>query len=94
MSSVINLTEELLFECITKTLSMNDIKQIYNGNDILNSLSYDAEEDIKERIWEVIKQEINYRNIVQEIKDWLKIYLESENEEEEDISNNESSEEE
>lgn len=81
MSGVVQLTEEILYDYITKVLPTPEIKEINNGNDILNSLSYDAEEDIKERVWEAIKEELNYRSVVEAVQDWLKNVCDSDVEE-------------
>jgi hypothetical protein len=70
MSGVIQLTEETLYDYV-RTLSVEDAREIHNGSDILNSLSPDAEEDLKERVWELIKQELNYRGIVELVQEWL-----------------------
>jgi len=72
MSGTIQLTEEILFDYITELLPINEVKEIYNGSDILNSLSYDAEEDIKERVWNLLKEELNYKHIIESVKNWLK----------------------
>ena len=82
------LTEEILYDYITKVLPTPEIKEISNGNDILNSLSPDAEEDIKERIWEAIKEELNYRSVVEAVQDWLKKVCDSDVEDEEDEDEN------
>jgi hypothetical protein len=91
MSGVIQLTEEILHEYVTQMLPTHAIKEITNKSDILNSLSYDAEEDIKERVWELIKEELNYRSIVESIENWLKNICDSDIEEEEEIVEEESS---
>ena len=94
MSGVIQLTEETLYDYV-RTLSVEDVREIHNGSDILNSLSPDAEEDLKERVWELVKQELNYRNIVELVYEWLENQPEEEIEEEnqteeESISDNDS----
>jgi len=71
MSGVIQLTEETLYDYVTNILSVEDAREIHNGSDILNSLSPDAEEDLKERVWDLVKQELNYRNIVELVYEWL-----------------------
>jgi hypothetical protein len=88
MSGVVQLTEEILYDYITKILPTPEIKEISNGNDILNSLSYDAEEDIKERVWEAIKEELNYRSVIEAVQDWLKNVCDSDVEEEQDEDEN------
>ncbi len=95
MSGVIQLTEETLYDYVTSILPVEDTRNIHNGSDILNSLSPDAEDDIKERVWELVKQELNYRNIVELVYEWLENQPEEEIEEEnqteeESISDNDS----
>lgn len=83
MSGVIQLTEETLYDYVTN-LPVEDAREIHNGNDILNSLSHDAEEDLKERVWELVKQELNYRGIVELVQEWLENHQEPKEELEED----------
>jgi hypothetical protein len=77
MSGVIQLTEETLYDYVTNILSVEDAREIHNGSDILNSLSPDAEEDLKERVWDLVKQELNYRNIVDLVQEWLQNHPEN-----------------
>ena len=88
MSGVVEMTEGILYNYIIKILPTSEIKEITNGNDILNSLSYDAEEDIKERVWEAIKEELNYKSVVEAVQDWLKNVCDSDVEEEEQEDEN------
>lgn len=83
MSGVIQLTEETLYDYVTNILPIEDAREIHNGSDILNSLSPDAEEDLKERVWDLVKQELNYRNIVELVQEWLENQPQDELEEEE-----------
>ena len=55
--------EELIYEYITK----NKIT-VCCPVDVIQSISYDAEEDIKERLWELFKYKINYHRIFEEIE--------------------------
>ena len=64
---------EDLFLLFLKTLSIPDQKNIHNGQDILNALTYDAEEDLKNEIWAIIKYSTNYLLIAQTLQDDLKI---------------------
>lgn len=88
MSGIVEMTEGILYNYIIKILPTSEIKEITNGNDILNSLSYDAEEDIKERVWEAIKEELNYRSVVEAVQDWLKNVCDSDIEDEEQEDEN------
>ena len=55
--------EEMILEFLTKSRPK---PIICYPNDILEILSYDAVEDIKERIWEVLKYELDYHAIFEE----------------------------
>lgn len=57
--------EELIFSFITK---MGNPENITGPNDIIDNLSYDAIEEIKDRIWDLMKQEINCYDIYDEIE--------------------------
>ena len=63
MDDIKQEVEEMIFDYITKTKT-----KVNCPNDILEELSYDAVEDIKERIWELIKYEIDYHAIFDEIE--------------------------
>lgn len=91
MSGVIQLTEETLYDYVTNILSVEDAREIHNGSDIINSLSPDAEEDLKERVWDLVKQELNYRNIVELVYEWLENQPQEEIEEECQTQENDSS---
>jgi len=76
--------EELLLQFL-KTLSIPEQKEIHNGQDILSALTNDAEEDLKEEIWNRIRNSINYIRVAQRLQDDLKINLpESDDEPEEE----------
>lgn len=76
--------EEILLQFL-KTLSIPEQKEIRDGQDILFALTNDAEEDIKEEIWNRIRSSINYISVAQRLQDDLKINLpESEDEPEEE----------
>lgn len=64
--------EYLLVNFITNHLNRDEAKNIHCGNDILNSLSMDAEDELKDRAWELLKEELNYKRIVEKVQDWLK----------------------
>lgn len=63
MDDIKQEVEELIYAYITNTKT-----KVNCPNDILEELTYDAVEDIKERIWELIKYEIDYRSIFDEIE--------------------------
>jgi len=64
-------TRELVTEMVLDfILNHYDYKKINSPNDIIRAVEYheDAVEDIKERLWEVIKYEIKFRDILDEIE--------------------------
>lgn len=93
--NVVRDIEQILFDYI-KLLPIYDIKDIHNGQDIFNALHPDAEQDIKDVLFDLIKQELDYRYIIDNIKDWLKnqsdsLIEDTEDEEEDTETNNQES---
>jgi hypothetical protein len=84
MDSIASEAEQMLLEWIVRHLDRPEQKNIYNGEDVLRSLSMDAEEEVKDRVWELVKRELNYRWIVDKVKDEIANQPETDNEEEED----------
>ena len=84
MDSIINEAEHMLLEWIVRHLDRPEQKNIYNGEDVLRSLSMDAEDEVKERVWELVKRELNYRWIVDKVKDEVANQPETEDEENEE----------
>jgi len=90
MDSIASEAEHMLLEWIVRHLDRDEQKNIYNGEDVLRSLSMDAEEEVKERVWELVKRELNYRWIVDKVKDEVANQPETdieEDEEDEDLKN-------
>lgn len=84
MDSVASEAEQMLLEWIVRHLDRDEQKNIYNGEDVLRSLSMDAEDEVKERVWELVKRELNYRWIVDKVKDEVANQPETDNEEDEE----------
>jgi len=84
MDSVASEAEHMLLEWIVRHLDRDEQKNIYNGEDVLRSLSMDAEDEVKERVWELVKRELNYRWIVDKVKDEVANQPETEDEEDEE----------
>ena len=80
------LVEDCLFDFVINTLSEEQQKQIYCGNDILRHLEKnpDAKQDLLEEVWNIMKANLRYNTIIQRIKDQYP-ETESESEEEEDF---------
>jgi predicted metal-dependent hydrolase len=74
--------ERLITLFINDNLPKRVRKEIWNGADVLEELTSDAIEDIKEEIWDLIKSELKWSNIIYEIKDKLKKEPDSESESE------------
>jgi hypothetical protein len=79
-----------LFLEYCKTLPFSVQKEINDGNDFLSNLSYDAEEDLKEEIWNRIKYSNNYMKLISMLKDYILPGIEAEEEEEEEAEEEES----
>ena len=75
----------MLLEWIVRHLDRSEQKDIHNGEDVLRSLSMDAEDEVKNQVWELVKRELNYRWIVDKVKDEVSNQPETENEDEEDV---------
>ena len=84
MDSIANEAEHMLLEWIVRHLDRPEQKNIYNGEDVLRSLSMDAEDEVKERVWELVKRELNYRWIVDKVKDEVANQPETDKEEDEE----------
>jgi hypothetical protein len=89
-----DLVTEMVLDFI---LNHYDYKKINTPYDIIKAVEYheDAVEDIKERLWEVIKYEIKFHDIFEEIEKRKQLEQSDEDlEEEEDQTDNSDSEEE
>ena len=84
MDFIATEAEHMLLEWIVRHLDRPEQKNIQNGEDVLRSLSMDAEEEVKERVWELIKRELNYRWIVDKVKDEVANQPETDKEEEDE----------
>jgi hypothetical protein len=78
--------EEHLYDFIITFLNKEDQKQITNGRDIMKHLEEnpDAEDNIKEQMWEALCREVKFSNVIRRIQDRLEDEESSESEEEED----------
>lgn len=72
--------EEMLVKYLTD-LGRKERKEIWNGADCLTALTMDAEEEIKEQLWHLVKAELHWARIVEAVKDSLKNEPETESEE-------------
>ena len=84
MDSILTEAESMLLKWIVRHLDRSEQKDIHNGEDVLRSLSMDAEDEVRNQVWELVKRELNYRWIVDKVKDEVSNQPETENEDEED----------
>lgn len=80
---------EDFFLIFLMSLPYAERKEIWNGSDCMNSLTCDAEEDLKEEAWKLIKYSLNYSSIVERLKEQMKEECEEQEEEEEDQNTSE-----
>jgi len=83
---------EDFFLIFLMSLPYAERKEIWNGADCMNALTCDAEEDLKEEAWKLIKYSLNYSSIVERLKEQMKeeiIEEQEEVEEDQNISENE-----
>jgi hypothetical protein len=87
MDEVKGEVEDMVIKFITQCLTKEERKEIWNGEDCLQSLTNDAVVDIQERLWDLVKSELNWRFIVDKVRKYVKDEAsssESEDEEEEE----------
>jgi hypothetical protein len=69
--NVIEEAEDCIYDWII-SLPEDEIRDIHDGEAILNSLNEEAEEEIKDQLWESIKSSLNFKTILNKIKIFLK----------------------
>jgi len=94
MNDILDEVEQMLAEYIIQMCSRDEKKEIWNGADILNALSMDAEEEVKDRIWCLVKGAVSWQAVVDRVKDDLATEPESESESEVESENEEEDEQE
>jgi hypothetical protein len=86
MQDIIEEIQQLIIQFITKT---GKLKEIETPHDIIEALNYDAIEDIKDRLYDLVMDEIDIDAMYIEIQKY-KIYdSDSEEEEKKSCENNE-----
>jgi hypothetical protein len=78
-----------LFLSYMKTLPIPDQKEIRCGSDFLEKLTPDAEEDLKNEIWNRIKYNADYITIILSLQEYHRHVLPDSDDEEEVITDNE-----
>ena len=69
--SVIEEAEDCIYDWII-SLPEDEIRDIHDGEAVLNSLNEDAEEEIKDQLWESIKSSLNFKAILMKLRIYLK----------------------
>jgi len=64
--------EDMLVKYCLLELDNEQKKDIHDGEDVLKCMKHDAEEDVKEHLWYLVKAEVDWRNVVQRVKDTIK----------------------
>ena len=83
-SHIVSEVEDMIFEWITNHVTEDEMKRIHNGEDILNSLTHDAQTDIMETVWDLLLENIKYRSIIDRLKDHIENNCEEEEQEDEE----------
>lgn len=87
MSNVVQYAEEIVYDWLI-SLPNDDLDEIHNGNDVLAAINEEAEEEMKNEIWSVIKNQMSYGDILKNVRLYLSNLIrtapESEEEEEEE----------
>jgi len=90
MAHILDEAEDLMYTWIM-TLPTDEQKELHNGADIINCINEEAEEEIKNEIWESIKNSVSYRAILNRLKIHLDEVIETQEEEEEEEVNDQAS---
>jgi len=94
MNDILGEVEQMLAEYIIQMCSREEKKDIWNGADVLNALTMDAEEEVKDRVWFLVKGAVNWQEVVSKVKDDLALDPESQSESETEDEEEEQEEEE
>jgi hypothetical protein len=70
MSNVIQYAEEIVYDWLI-SLPNDDLDEIHNGNDVLAAINEEAEEEMKNEIWAVIKHQMSYGDILKNLRLYL-----------------------
>jgi hypothetical protein len=87
---ILDEAEDLMYTWIMM-LPIAEQRQIHNGSDIINCIDEEAEQDMKDAVWESIKNSLSYRSILNRLNIHLNTIIETpgDSEEEEVITDNE-----
>jgi len=68
---------DVLYDYAQTRLSQEQLKRIYSPNDLLPTIADDDEEEIKEEIWNIVKNSLHWRSLI----DMIRTLVEEEEEE-------------
>jgi hypothetical protein len=80
---IIDETEDLIYIWIM-TLPIAEQREIHNGSDIINCIDEEAEQEMKDVIWESIKNSISYMTILNRLNIHLNSIIKTPEESEEE----------
>jgi hypothetical protein len=83
--------EDMMHEWII-SLPIEEVKEITNPGDVIASINEEAEEEMKNRLWELVKYEINFFSLIERLQNYtnnIKKVEDSETESEEENSDEE-----
>lgn len=68
---VLKETEDLLVDYLCD-LPNEDVREINDWDDVFHTaLTYDAEEELRDRIWELIKYNLDIKSVIERVKEDL-----------------------
>lgn len=86
---ILDETEDLIFSWIM-LLPIDEQRSITSSSAVINCIDEETEEEIKNVIWETIKNSISYNAILNRLNIHLNNIIETPGESEEEITDNES----
>ena len=86
MDGILDDIEQLIVDYITHFCDREEQKEVWDGAACLNALTMDAEHEIKEQLWFLVKSELRWGRVVEKIQDYLKNEPSSESEENDQAS--------
>jgi len=95
MADLLLDVEDMMHEWII-SLPIEEVKEITNPGDVIASINEEAEDEMKNRLWELVKYEINFFSLIERLQNYTNNIkkvedseTESEQEEEEENSDEE-----
>lgn len=80
MSNIIQHAEEIIYDWIL-SLPDEEMKDVTSAGDVLDCINEEAEEEIKNELWNVIKNQISYSAILRNVRLYLAQMQESDSDE-------------